>query len=339
MKNGELQLIGALGSPYTLKVRAVLRYGRIPFRFAFKSAETDPIINKMRPPMVPVLGFPGEGYFCDSTPLIARLEELVPPRRKVLPESGVDRVLALLIEDFCDEWLTKCVFHYRWFYADEHIDRFKGFAFHARGSNRNEILEHVDKLMERQIGRMALVGSSDNNQMIIERTYHDILSSMDNHVSSVSRFIFGERPTVGDFALYGQLTQLQKDKIPCDIMRKEAPFLMHWVDYVDDLAGYPTKDWPEISEIPPTLSTLFEYIGGVYLPMLAANEKAIDENQQELFIDVEKGQYSQPVFKYHLRCLQALRSAVDQLTGQEKAKFDKLLAPFDTKRVLVSSAN
>ena len=53
----------------------------------------------------------------DSSPQIMRLEELV-PGRSLVPTDPVVAFLDHLLEDYGDEWVTKQMFHYRWWYPD-----------------------------------------------------------------------------------------------------------------------------------------------------------------------------------------------------------------------------
>ena len=55
MNQHPLKLRGAHGSPYSLKMRAALRYRHIPFRWVPQGSQWD----DMPPfPLIPVIGFP-----------------------------------------------------------------------------------------------------------------------------------------------------------------------------------------------------------------------------------------------------------------------------------------
>ena len=73
-----LVLAGQYGSPYTLKMRAVLRYRHIPFRWVLRDSEWDDI-PKPPVPLIPVIVYPNEDgshgeATVDSSPQIMRLE-------------------------------------------------------------------------------------------------------------------------------------------------------------------------------------------------------------------------------------------------------------------------
>ena len=72
----------------------------------------------------------------------------------------------------------------------------------------DEILKDAKKYIhDRQTGRLWVVGSNDTTADLIDASYKRFLKLMDDHLS-ISKFLFGEKPSSADFAIYGQLTQL-----------------------------------------------------------------------------------------------------------------------------------
>ncbi len=118
MSDSSLKIVGAPGSPYSRKLRAVLRFRRIPHRWIIRNSPEDVDIPRAPVALMPLLVFPGEGDApesaeIDSTPLIRRLEAAF-PGRSVIPSDPALAFIDALIEDYADEWLTKAMFHYRW---------------------------------------------------------------------------------------------------------------------------------------------------------------------------------------------------------------------------------
>ena len=105
------KILGAPGSPYSRKLRSVLRYRRIPFIWANRNSKEDVNTPSVPVNLLPVLVLPGEnGDYTeakiDSTPIIRFLEQHH-PGRSVIPLDPVMAFLDYLIEDYADEWLTK----------------------------------------------------------------------------------------------------------------------------------------------------------------------------------------------------------------------------------------
>ncbi len=56
-----LKLVGGFGSPYSRKMRAVLRFRRIPFTWILRGSPDDVGIPEVPVALIPVLVFPGDG--------------------------------------------------------------------------------------------------------------------------------------------------------------------------------------------------------------------------------------------------------------------------------------
>ena len=109
-------LHGINPSPYSVKMRAILRYRRIPFVWRGIGDPRSAAIANNLPPVMPVLTFPDGRVMNDSTPLVYALEREHPGQRSIIPDDPVNAYLSDLLEDFGDEWVTKIMFHYRWYY-------------------------------------------------------------------------------------------------------------------------------------------------------------------------------------------------------------------------------
>ena len=103
----------------------------------------------------------------DSTFQIRRLEELY-GERSVIPTDPALAFLDALVEDYADEWLTKCMFHYRWAFD---ADAQKAVEVLPRWSDvtlADEVVANLSKRFgERQIGRLGVVGSNETTGPLI----------------------------------------------------------------------------------------------------------------------------------------------------------------------------
>ncbi len=318
--NERYQVIGVESSPYSVKLRAVLRYRRIPHDWLCRMPQFHPPTADVKPPLMPVLRHPDGTYRVDSTPIILDLEDRH-EGRSVIPDDPLAAFFCRLIEDMADEWLTKCVFHYRFAYDADRAyapqwvmdDTNPGIADDALDEKSAEFLK-------RQSERMALVGAVPGNTLVIEGTLHRVLDIL-GPFAALDRFLFGSRPSLADFGLFGQLKTLCTDPTSAALIRSRVPRLEHWVRRADDLSGV-EGEWRPWHD---AVVDLLGLAGDTYLPFLAANAEAIDKGKDEVSADLRDGPYRQTPFKYQAKCYDTLRTLYGDLTAAQRLRADLIL--------------
>jgi len=328
-----LTIVGAPGSPYSRKLRAVLRYRRIPHLWVQHGSDDARHLPQPRVSLLPQLVGPsGPGGALeariDSTPLIRALER-EHPGRSVRPPDPVVAFVDSLLEDYADEWLTKAMFHYRWVYA---ADIAKASAILPRWRKTDqreaELRAFAEMVAKRQIDRLWVVGSNETTRPLIEDSYRRLLQLLDAHLER-SRFAMGARPGASDFALYGQLTQLaQFDPTPAALALELAPRVVAWVDVVDDLSGLePREDgWLRRDALPETLRALLVEAGRVYAPFLLANADALAHARERVECTIDGRSWVSKPFPYQGKCLDWLREERAALSADDRRAADALLA-------------
>lgn len=329
MNDDLLPVRGSPGSPYTRKMLAVLRYRRIPYRYLQGQA---PGMPEPKVSLIPVFYFKdNQGAYVaevDSTPIIRRLEEEY-PGRSLIPANPVMGFLNYLIEDYGDEWLTKAMFHYRWYY-DADVDMAGSVLPHyADVSQPDEVMQQAKQVFsDRQVKRLYVVGSNDTTAPVIEDSYKRFLAILNDHLKAYP-FIMGRRPGSADFGCFGQLTQLtQFDPTPAAIAANKFPRVHAWVSKMEDLSGLEVSDdgFIDPDNIPPTMTALLTEIGRTYAPVMLANGKALNEGLDTVETTVEGKPWAQQPFPYQGKCLQWLRIEYSRLDHDDKAQVDELLA-------------
>ena len=237
-----IKVFGNVGSPYTQKILSLLRYRNIPYTVSWGDVVHNLSLLKIDPPkpvLLPTLVFKDENNLnvckTDTTPIIRELEKLYKPK-SVIPPSPVLAFLNYLLEDFADEWTTKYMFHYRWYFHEDAENAKKMLVLQHKLNIDNESLKLFgDVIADRQINRLWVVGSNDDTAELIDKSYKRYLKLLEKHLS-VQSFMFGERPSSSDFGLYGQLTQLVGfDPTPSNIAYKESLDCIIWVALVSFL--------------------------------------------------------------------------------------------------------
>lgn len=319
------RLIGFNPSPYSIKMRAVLRYRRLPFIWDNRTDAREVAQRHGLPPVIPVLVMPDGAVMNDSTPLIHELERRHPGERSIVPPDAAQAFLAALIEDLADEWLTKCMFHYRWYYEpDRKFGTHWVTADRAPGRITPKTAEAAKAFHDRQVGRMALVGCTEATKPIIEASYTRVLAALEAGIPT-QEYLFGTRPSLADFALFGQLQILATDPTSAAIMRAQAPHLHTWLMRLDDASGVEGEWQPADSAPAPMVIALLRLAGEAYLPFLKANAEAIDEGRDMLHVRLFDREFAQAPFRYQAKCYRGLRSAYAALPPQARERVKPLL--------------
>ena len=289
-------LYGVEASPYTVKLRAALRYRRLPYRWVCRFVQMYEPLAHVRPQLTPVLEFPDGELRTDSTPILEELEDRHGADRSLLPERPRDRFLAWLIEDMADEWLTKCLYFYRFGTKEDAEFAALWVMDDARGDlSAADHAAAVPPFVERQTGRKGLVGATPDAAPLFEASYLRVLDALEATVAN-GRFLFGTRPSVADLALFGQLKTLGIDPTPMGIMRARAPRTDAWVRRADDLSGV-DGDWEEPG---PGVAALLEMAREIYWPFLKANAAG------DVDMALAGYRFRQPQFRYQAKCYDRL---------------------------------
>ena len=325
-----LRMRGVLGSPYSLKMRAVLRYRRIPFTWVPQGSQWDDLPPF---PLIPVIAFPDDtgdysDAMMDSSPLIMRLEAMY-SERSVVPTDKVVAFIDYLFEDYADEWVTKQMYHYRWYYNDA-ID--KAGKLLPLDGNQQIPVEHAERfttyITERQISRRALVGSTEVNRPAIEESYVRLLKMLQNHLVEAP-FLLGQRPGRGDFGMFGQMVELLRwDPESARVGIEHSPRMVNWVDRTDDLSWWDVQGndgWVTRDAIAPTTLALLPEIGRTYVPFLLANDAALEAGADTFQCTIDGHPYSQGTFVYQRKCLRWIRDEYAGLSPADRKDVDALL--------------
>ena len=326
-------IYGALGSPYSMKMRALFRYRRIDHKWSHGMYAQQVAAEKVKAPVIPVIEYPDGSYHNDSTPVIYDLEDRH-KSRSVVPVDPVMAFIAHLLEDFADEWLTKAMFGYRWLEEVDQLQMSRWLSFDSlKGGGLEVSQKAAEYFRSRQVGRMALVGCTRENFSLIEDSTRRVMTALENHVVN-EHWFFGSRPSLAEFGIYGQYSQLGVDPTAQAIMRSDFPYSFRWLQHVDDASGI-EGTWDK-SDLPlkKVVEQLLAEVGRVYVPFLLANEAAVLAEQKTFRIEIDGMPYEQGTFKYQIKCLADMRRRYARIEGKDRQRLDAILDVAQCKEFL-----
>lgn len=319
------EVYGALGSPYSLKVRAAMRAKRLPHTWTGMTGEDRArVMPNVKAQVIPVIRRPDGSWENDSTPFLLSLEA---EGRALVPDDPALRFACLLLEDMADEWFMKAMFHYRWTYAEDQEWCANWLMFDSMPDAGREAVEKAAAVIRaRQISRMALVGCTPATAPVIEASWKRSCAALEDMALGPSRFLFGGRISLADLAFYGQLKVMSYDPTPMAWMRGQTPYLYRWLDHADDASGI-EGEWmgADAALASAAIGTLLAQAGDTYLPFLQANAAALEAGAETFSLTLEGGAYEQGVFKYQAKCLASLRGEWQRLDETVRAQLAPLI--------------
>jgi glutathione S-transferase len=322
--NERYRLIGSTASPYAIKLRALMRYRRIPFDWVIMTKALRQQTAHLRPNLIPVLQYP-DGSFRGETTTLAYDLEARHSLRSVIPDDKATAFVCDLLEDLADEWAVKPLFFYRWWDPQDqaYVSRWAGEEWSTSDAEAGSA-EEVEQFRRRQISRMPILGATPENKPLLEQSYRRILAAFEPHVG-MTKYLFGSRPSLADFAWFGQLSEMATDPTPMRIMRERAPFTDHWTRRLDDASGVDGAWYGREQALSGMSEALLRIAGELYLPFLVANAEAFAKGVGRLQINVWGLPYALSPFKYQVKCLQLLREKFAALKAEHRAALRPVL--------------
>lgn len=326
-------------SLYSGKLRAYLRFKDVDWQEVAPTKET--FINEILPvagaPIIPVIKVNDGTLIQDSTEIIDYIEQRH-PEFSVYPTSPKQKLAALLLEWFGDEWLLIPAMHYRWSYLDQQHD----FIMSEFGKR---VLP--DATLEQQIaaGEKASEPFKNSAQRLgvlpetiegIEQSYLEFLAILDKHFTE-HNYLFGGRPSIADYGFMGSLyAHLGRDPYPSELMKRHAPNVFKWVERMNapiSLSG----DFLPDDEIPDALIAILQVQAkeqlGIIEKIIQANEKFISENPDKSIprilgfqpFNIGNSHGEKAIHSYSQWMFQRAYNYYHSIEGTDKQQVDELL--------------
>lgn len=335
------KLIGAPVSLYTGKVRCYLQFKGIRFEEVLSTPQIfkELIIPRTGVRYIPVLVTPDDQVIQDSTEIIDHLEHHFPDR-SVYPTGPCQRLVALLLEIYGDEWLVNPAMLYRW-----KIEENREFAIQEFGRTRlpgASAKEQYAAGLEASgpfAGALPRLGITDHSRAAIEQSYLSLLDELNIHFSDHD-YLLGDQPCIGDFGLIGPLyAHLYRDPASGRLMRERAPQVARWVERMisPDASSHDGGFLPN-DQVPDTLLPIINRMFDEQVPVLLetarqlkewteANPDAEDIPRAIGTLRYRLGDMEEErlVFPYNLWMWQRAHDFYGELTGDHRAGITALL--------------
>ena len=247
-------------------------------------------------PLVPLLIEDGRRVLYDSSALAQWIDDLHPaPGGRLIPEDPAAAFVARLVDEAFDEVGLYLVHHHRWVTSAATNDAGKRLAREfARVLPPGGGWVMARRFAERQVRRLPYLFSVAPPGFTVGLraaltppspagfpSTHDLLQAIwEAYVDGVEAvlrrqpFLLGERFTLADAGVYGQLAMNLADPTAADAMRRRAPTTFDWLVAIRD-RGHDGKRGAHRLDV-ARLGPLLEAIGRTFVPLMQQNARAYD---------------------------------------------------------------
>ena len=328
-----MRVYGSKISYFTGKLEAYLRYKGIAYERLPLVRYQKQLRTNLGTTQMPAVELEDGRWMSDTTPIIQYLEGQF-PETPILPEDEALRFIALLIEDYADEWLWRPAMHYRWSYRHDRellssilVDELLGHV---------PVPRFVKKLAITRRQRRGFVigdGVSDATRHHVESSYFAALDNMTRMLEG-RRFLLGDSPSIADIGMVGpMLRHFGHDPTPAELMRDRAPAVYAWVARMWNakaLTTAPSWSASALEDAGPMLQEICE----THLVQLARNARAFADDARRFDVEIQDCPYRDlPVSRYRVWCLEELRKRFSTLDDDAKGRVRSRL-PHPTAEIL-----
>jgi hypothetical protein len=172
--------------------------------------------------------------------------------------------------------------------------------------------------------QMHFLIGGEQNAPFFESEFKRVYGALDPHFAK-HRYLFGPRPTLADFALWGQTKQMHDDPTPGSWMRRDHPHVAAWVErftagsYSEDAAA--PGEWID----PAMLAELYRRIEFTYFPWVMGNRKAVSAGEKRLRFELDGFTIDFAAGGYLEKCFATVEARRASLSANDRAAVDALV--------------
>jgi glutathione S-transferase len=313
-------------SYYSGKLEAYLRYAGIDHERI--EVNTDTLRNTVLPATgvmkVPAMQCPDGRWLKDTTPMMRWLDDQH-GRPSIYPRDPASRFIALLIEDYADEWLWRPAMYYRWNFADSHR-----LLRHRLGRELSDGTRYpAAGLGWYMRWRQYLTfvrddGIRPHNEAQVKALYRRTLAQLSQRLQD-RPFLLGERPSIVDFAFFASMFRhFALDPHSAKQMIDTAPAVYAWVGRVWNAHGGNTPAHGELEDFASSdWNAIFGEISRDYLTYLDVNATAYARGERHFDLTLGDTVYPRmAVVRYRVACREQLLLAYRALAAEAREQVD-----------------
>ena len=307
---GTYTLYGSKRSYFTAKLENILRFQQLPYVLVEKMPHDGTAIElRTGSGAIPALVTPEDWPLADSTP-IARLLHQRYPGKPIIPAGPVQRMAALILEDWFDEWFMRVAMYTRWNFP-ESVEALVGSGVSARVLDKpwhavteseyreikplvDESLQRISTFRQRMTTEVAQAyGTTLEQGQDIMVWFGQFLDDMQRHLQH-HPYLLGDRPCVADFVISGgYAAHFGNDTWPREFTLQRQPAVLAFAERLWDTVSSEAQ-WLDHDRLPDSISPFFTAMQQHYLPYLLANRVALERDAPHVEMDFGFGVVATP---------------------------------------------
>jgi glutathione S-transferase len=269
MRSNAYRVHGMMQSYFTRKMTGYFEYKGIPYVLRRCYGATEKGEAAGFPGGIPMIETPDGECMWDSTPMMHYLERRH-PEPATIPSDPVLRFLCYVVEDAADEWYYRTAVGSRWSFEENH--RVGGFELGRDFTVVTPIpCEQAYQLTGAHVtATLRPLGiTPENVQLWMDEVLRGWLRVFGAHLDQ-RPFLFGARPSIADFALFGgNSAHFINDPLCRQWTDEDAPSVVRHTHQLIQPEDLTYGDWDDARQIPDTLIAVLRELGRMYLPWVS----------------------------------------------------------------------
>lgn len=254
-------------SYFSAKVRPALRYKGLWYEE--RRADRTEVQRRTGLGFIPILVTPEGETWQDTSVILDRLEARH-PSPPLQPATPLQRIAALLVELYSDEFALLPAMHYRW------GSPLGAATARARFAAMMGNAELAERAAERMAAARLQLGATDQTAPAIEAHTRDLLDALNSHFEA-HPYLLGARMSLADCALMGPVYgHFFNDLVSRRLLLETAVPVVGWIERCNAPHADAQANWLADDALAPSFRELLTVMGRDAAPVLLACVRAVE---------------------------------------------------------------